>query len=171
MAAKGPTIVEAICSPKLFGALPRLKRLDTWTAWIVVLKAVFGLPMTGEELIIFNRHTGRILPPPGGSKENFLIVGRRGGKSFISALIGVFIACFFSFTEYLTTGERGTVLILAVDKAQAKVVFNYCKGIIETIPALRRMVTAWRADEIELSNKITIAVKTSDYRKIGRAHV
>lgn len=60
---------------------------------------------------------------------------RRGGKSFISALIGVFIACFFSFVEYLTTGERGVVLIPAVDKAQAKVVFNYCKGIIEAIPA------------------------------------
>jgi hypothetical protein len=52
-------------------------------------------------------------------------------------LIGVFIACFFSFVEYLPTGERGTVLILVVDKAQAKVVFNYRKGIIEAIPALR----------------------------------
>ncbi len=41
----------------------------------------------------------------------------------------------FSFVEYLTTGERGVVLIPAVDKAQAKVVFNYCKGIIEAIPA------------------------------------
>jgi len=31
---------------------------------------------------------------------------------------------------------------------------------------LRRMVTAWRADEVELSNDITIAVKTSDYRSV-----
>src|SRR5262245_4505301 len=160
------TIIEAIKNGKLFGSLPRFKSLETWTTWLVVLKAMFGLPMTAAEMAIFNRHTGRASVPSGGSKENFLIVGRRGGKSFISALIGVFIACFFSFTEYLTTGERGTVLILAVDKAQAKVVFNYCKGITEAIPALRRMVTAWRADEVELSNDITIAVKTSDYRSV-----
>jgi hypothetical protein len=68
--------------------------------------------------------------------------------------------------EYLTTGERGMVLILAVDKAQAKVVFNYCRGIINHIPVLRQMVAAWRADEVELSNHITIAVKTSDYRSV-----
>jgi hypothetical protein len=160
------TIVDAIRNRKLFGSLPRFKNLSTWTAWLVVLKAIFGLTMTAEELVIFNCHTGRTSSPKGGSKENFLIVGRRGGKSFISALIGVFIACFFSFVQYLTTGERGVVLILAVDKAQAKVVFNYCKGIIEAIPALRRMVTAWRADEVELSNDITIAVKTSDYRSV-----
>jgi hypothetical protein len=160
------TIIDAIQNRKLFGSLPRFKTLDSWAAWLVVLKAIFGLPMTADEMSIFNRHTGRASAPSGGSKENFLIVGRRGGKSFISALIGVFIACFFSFTEYLTTGERGTVLILAVDRAQAKVVFNYCKGIIEAIPALRRMVTAWRADEVELSNDITIAVKTSDYRSV-----
>src|SRR5262245_57821362 len=160
------TIIEAIKNGKLFGSLPRFKSLETWTTWLVVLKAIFGLPMTPDDLVIFNRHTGRSSPPVGGSKENFLIIGRRGGKSFISALIGVFIGCFFSFVEYLTTGERGTVLILAVDKAQAKVVFNYCKGIIEAIPALRGMVTAWRADEVELSNDITIAVKTSDYRSV-----
>jgi hypothetical protein len=164
--AKQINIIDAIKNRRLFGALPRFKKLDTWAAWLVVLKAIFGLPMTADEFVVFNRHTGRTSPPLGGSKENFLIVGRRGGKSFISALIGVFIACFFSFVEYLTTGERGVVLILAVDKAQAKVVFNYCKGIIEAIPALRRMVTAWRADEVELSNDITMAVKTSDYRSV-----
>jgi hypothetical protein len=160
------TIIDAIQNRKLFGSLPRFKNLVTWVSWLVVLKAIFGLKMTTEDLAIFNRHTGRTSPPKLGSKESFLIVGRRGGKSFISALVGVFIACFFSFVQYLTTGERGVVLILAVDKAQAKVVFNYCKGIIEAIPALRRMVTAWRADEVELSNDITIAVKTSDYRSV-----
>jgi hypothetical protein len=164
--SRKPNIIDAIKNPKLFGSLPRFRKLDTWTAWLVVLKAIFGMAMSDDELVLFNRHTGRVSPPRGGSKENFLIVGRRGGKSFISGLIGVFIACFYSFAEFLTTGERGTVLILAVDKAQAKVVFNYCKGIIEAVPALRRMVTAWRADEIELSNDIMIAVKTSDYRSV-----
>jgi hypothetical protein len=111
-------------------------------------------------LAIFQRYTGRSLPASGGYKEAYLIVGRRGGKSFISAVTGVFLACFFAFAQYLATGERGVVLILAVDKAQARVVFNYAKGIIESIPALEAMVEAWRADEIELNKSITIAVKT-----------
>ena len=43
-----PNIIEAIKNPKLFGSLPRFKKLETWTAWLVVLKAIFGLPMTAE---------------------------------------------------------------------------------------------------------------------------
>lgn len=56
--------------------------------------------------------------------------------------------------------------MFARDKDQARVVFNYIAGIIRGVPALEQMVVAWRADEIELSNRIIIAVKTSDYRAI-----
>jgi len=31
-----PTIIDAINNPKLFGLLPRFKKLQTWTAWLVV---------------------------------------------------------------------------------------------------------------------------------------
>jgi hypothetical protein len=163
---KRPTIIQAIENPRLFRSLPAFKSLATWAAWLVWLKSVFGLPMTADELVLFHKCTGRVSPPPTGAKEVYTVVGRRGGKSFISAIVSVFVACLCSFKEYLTTGERGMVLILAVDKAQAKVVFNYCRGIINHIPVLRQMVVAWRADEVELSNHITIAVKTSDYRSV-----
>ena len=96
------TIVDAIRSPRLFGCLPRFKSLDTWTAWLVVLKAIFGLAMTADDLAIFQRHTGRVSPPLGGSKETYLIIGRRGGKSFISALVTCFIACFIDFSPFIT---------------------------------------------------------------------
>ena len=61
--ANAINIVDAIKNPKLFGSLPRFKKLDTWTAWLVVLKAIFGLPMTADDLAIFQRHTGRASPP------------------------------------------------------------------------------------------------------------
>jgi hypothetical protein len=54
------TIVDAIKNRRLFGCLPRFKSLDTWTAWLVVLKAIFGLPMTAEGLAIFQRYPGRV---------------------------------------------------------------------------------------------------------------
>jgi hypothetical protein len=50
------------------GELTHDKTLDSWAAWLVVLKAVFGLPMTPEEPIVFSRHTGRESPPLGGYK-------------------------------------------------------------------------------------------------------
>ena len=61
--SRQPTIIDAINNPKLFGSLPRFKKLQTWTAWLVVLKAIFGLAMTADDLVIFQRHTGRISPP------------------------------------------------------------------------------------------------------------
>ncbi len=44
--AKQITIIDAIKNRWLFGALPRFKALDSWAAWLVVLKAIFGLSMT-----------------------------------------------------------------------------------------------------------------------------
>jgi hypothetical protein len=68
-ATQRPNIIQAINNPKLFGALPRLQNLCTWASWMVVLKSIFGLPMTADELVIFSRHTGRTSPPKTGSKE------------------------------------------------------------------------------------------------------
>jgi len=158
-----PTIIDAIKNPKLFGSLPRFKKLDTWTSWLVVLKVIFGLPMTADELSVFQRHTGRSSPPSGGSKETYLIIGRRGGKSFISALVTCFIACFIDFTPFITVGETLAVMCLAKDKDQARIVFRYIKAILNFIPALKSMIIDQRTDEIELTTGVTIMVKASDF--------
>jgi terminase large subunit-like protein len=158
------TIIQAIQNKKLFGSL--FKNLSTWFAWQVWLKAVFGLPMDAAELALFEKCTARSHPPINGAKEVYSIVGRRGGKSRIVSFVAVFVACFCSFAQYLVAGERGMVLILARDREQARVVFNYIKGILKAVPVLRQMAVAWRADEIELNNSIVIAVKTSDYRSV-----
>ena len=119
--------------------------------------------MTDDDLILFYRHTGRASPPIGGSKETFLIIGRRGGKSFISALITCFIACFIDFKPYITVGETLVVMCLARDKEQARIVFRYVKAILNHVPALRGMIIDQRADEIELTTGVTIMIKASDF--------
>ena len=163
MKRKQITIIDALRNRKLFG--PLFADLTTWTAWIVWLKAVFGLPMEKTELELYQRCTART-DLPKGFKEAFAIVGRSGGKSRIVSFAAVFIACFYDFRKYLAPGETGMVLGLARDRDQAKVVFGYIGGIIKSVPALKQMVAAWRVDEIELNNGITIAVKTSDYRTV-----
>jgi hypothetical protein len=157
-------IVQAIRDPRLFGSL--FDDLGTWNTWLVWLKAVFGLPMTDQELELYRQCTGRTDYPNSGVKEAYAIVGRRGGKSRIVSVAAVYIACFHNFKQYLSAGERGMVLILARDRDQARVMFNYVSGVLETVPVLRSMIVNQRADEIELDNRIVIAVKTSDYRAI-----
>jgi Terminase large subunit, ATPase domain len=163
---KPVTIVDAIRHKQLFGSLPAFSSLETWAAWITWLKTVFALPMDEKELAIYRQHTGRQGPPTTEPSEIYTIVGRRGGKSFISSLTAVFIACFSSFKQYLNAGEKAAILILARDRDQAKIVFSYVSGILHAVPALAAMIDVERADEIELDNDVIIMVKTSDYRAI-----
>src|SRR5215831_18575315 len=113
-------IIQAIRNPKLFGSM--FKSLDSWQAWIVWLKAVFGLPMDESEIELYRRCTGRNVNASNHSdfKEAYCIAGRRAGKSRIVSFAGVFITCFYDFRQYLSPGETGMVLILARDRDQAK---------------------------------------------------
>jgi hypothetical protein len=163
---KTTTIIDAIQHKQLFGSLPAFQSLDTWVGWLAWLKAVFALPMDDSEFAIYQQCTGRIQPPLKQPSEIYTIVGRRGGKSFISSLTAVFIACFSSFKQYLNAGEKAAILILARDRDQAKIVFGYVSGILRAIPPLAAMIDVERADEIELNNGVIIMVKTSDFRAI-----
>ena len=160
------TIIDAIRHKQLFGGLPAFASLDSWTAWLTWLKSVFALPMDDSERAIFQQCTGRENPPTVEPVEIYSIVGRRGGKSFLSALTAVFMGSFRSYREYLNSGERATILVLARDRAQAATVFAYIRGIIESIEPLHQLVVAERAQEIELDNHVVLTVRTSDYRSV-----
>jgi len=161
-----PTIIDAIRHKQLLGSLPAFASLETWVGWLAWLKAVFALPMDDSELAIYQQCTGRTQPPLKQPSEIYTIVGRRGGKSFISSLTAVFIACFSDFKRHLNAGERAAILVLARDRDQAKIVFSYVSGILHAVPPLAAMIAVERADEIELDNGVIIMVKTSDFRAI-----
>lgn len=161
---KPMTIIQACGDPKLFG--PWFRNRDTWAAWFVFLKALFGLPMDAQELSVFTRLTGRTEPPAQQAPEAWLVIGRRGGKSFIVALIAVFLATFRDYTQHLAPGERGTVMIIAADRKQARVIMRYVKGLLEGVPMLRRMILAQRGEAIELSNRIDIEIHTGSFRAV-----
>jgi hypothetical protein len=163
---KPTTIIDAIRHKQLFGSLPAFASLDTWASWLTWLKAIYALPMDENELAIYRQCTGRTQPPTKQPSEIYTIVGRRGGKSFISSLTAVFIACFSNFKPYLNAGEKAAIIILARDRDQAKIVFSYVSGILRAIAPLAAMIAVERADEIELDNGVIIMVKTSDFRAI-----
>lgn len=165
-------IVAAMKHPKLYGALPQFKDLSTWGGWSVWLKAVHCLPMTLAEEAIFRKCTSRDRPPRKEPREAYTIGARRTGKSFMMAFEASHLASFRDYSKHLAAGEVGMVLIGAADRAQARVVFKYVRGIFHAIPVLRSRIAAERSDEIELTNGIVIAVATADFKSIrGRTVV
>jgi hypothetical protein len=72
-------IVRTLNDNKLFG--PHFKS-DSWNAWRAFLAALFGLPLTHDQLVLFQQCTGRSTSPTNPLREAWLVVGRRVGKSF-----------------------------------------------------------------------------------------
>src|SRR4051812_13494570 len=85
-------ILDAIDDPNLFA--PWFRDRGTWQAWMAYLRALFCLPMTPEQVALYCECTGRTAAPTAPATESWLVCGRRAGKSFILALIAVFLACF-----------------------------------------------------------------------------
>jgi len=158
------TIIDALRDPHLFGKA--FRDLGSWAAWIVVLRALFGLPMDATEVEAYQRLTGRENPPGKQAREGWLVVGRRGGKSRMAALVAVWLACFRDYKGILSPGERGTLMVIAADRRQARVVFRYIVKLLEAVPMLSRLIEKRNAESIDLVNGITIEIHTANFRGV-----
>jgi hypothetical protein len=160
----GEAILGSITDPELFGEyfLPP----ETWGPWKTVLKCLFGLPITEEEMELFQASTGRQKTFETALKEAWIMCGRRSGKSRIFALIAVCLATFKDYTKYLALGERALIVVIAVDKEQAGVIFGYAEALIENTPMLKRMVERQDTTSIDLDNKVSIEVRVASYRSV-----
>jgi hypothetical protein len=151
------SIADALRDPRLFGPLfPG----PTWRAWMVFLQALFGLTMGAEDLVAYRHHTGRSSPPTAPFRECALVIGRRGGKSRVLALIAVYLACFVSYAAYLVAGETGVIAIVASDRRQARVLLRYVVGTLRAVPSLAAMIETELAESVALTNGIAIEIHT-----------
>lgn len=112
--------------PKLFG--PAFTG-PSWEPWKTVLKAGDGLPMNAEETAFFKSVAGDRDPPTARTREQWWVVGRRGGKDSVASVVAAFTAASFNQPHLLRGGERGLVLCLACDRHQAKIVLGYIKRV------------------------------------------
>ena len=151
-------IIEAIDDPNLFAA-------DfggpSWSAWRALLGGFYGLP--GVDRDVFHSLTQR--EPEGPRQELWLVVGRRGGKSQVAALIAVFEAAFTDHRAKLASGEVATVMVIAADRRQARTVHRYVRGLINGNPMLQRMVSRETEEIIELNNRSVIEIATASFRR------
>jgi hypothetical protein len=154
-------ILDALADPKVFG---QFFKGDTWSSWRVFLSALFALPMSEEQLTIFKQFTGRSTPPAQPSHESWLVCGRRSGKSFVLAVIAVFLACFRDWRPHLGPGERGTIMIIAADRRQARVVMRFITGLLRSVPMLSQLIESETRESITLRNRIVIEVHTASFK-------
>lgn len=154
-------IREAMTDPALFGG-----QFDgeSFAAWRALLSGFYGLSLTDDELAHWQTLTGRQSASEFAHDELWLVVGRRGGKSQNAALLAVYEAAFNDYRERLAPGEVATVMILAADRKQARSVFRYIKGLIDSNPMLSRMVIREDKESIELNNCTAIEVHTASFR-------
>lgn len=158
-------IIEALHSDHCFKSL--FKDIGTWHSWEVYLRALYGLPIEDKkDRRLFKSCTGLKTETNVPPKESFVICGRRSGKSFISAVIAVYVATFKDWRKFLSAGERGFIFVVANDKSQARIIKNYVSGILKSNASFRRLVSKDLQWEIELRNQVSIMVKTCDFRTI-----
>ena len=157
-------IIQAIADEHLFK--PLFRDMASWGAWQTFLKALFALPLKKVEAALYRQATGREAIPGQPFLEAWVVAGRRSGKSFIAALIAVFLACFKDYRPHLAPGERAHILVIAADRGQAQAIFRYIKGFLASIPMLARMVESEKAESIDLTNRVTVSVATCSYKSV-----
>jgi hypothetical protein len=149
------TILDVMAAAGLVGT--------TWRAWHAFLAALFRLKLDAEQLATFQRHTERDDPPVLHLiREAWMSVGRRGGKSIIAAVVGLFKAVTFDASQ-LARGETAVVMLLAADRRQARTVLNYLKGLC-SLPEFKDFVFRVLADRIEFRTGVNVEVHTASYR-------
>jgi hypothetical protein len=144
--------------------------LSSWKRWMTALRCLYGLDVKRtDSRALVEECTGRSpeeLPADGFSVALFL-VGRRSGKSRISAVIGAYEALFGAHERKLAKGETGVVPIISPSRYQSSIVWKYVKAIFAA-PLLAREVVDCRESSqmLVLRNGIEIRILTGDWRTV-----
>lgn len=162
IADESVTVLDLMTSPRWFASW---FAGDGWLGWKAFLAGIFGLPMTEPMLARWQEHTRRTHAPTTPAPEAWMVVGRRGGKSRIAALIAVYLACFRNYARHLAEGEVATIPIIAADRREARTVMRYLKGFLST-PQLQHRVVRTLTESVELQGRIQVELHTAGYRAV-----
>jgi hypothetical protein len=155
------TLAECLRDLNLFA---RHFRGPSWAKWRVFLAALFAEAPSAEDLEAYRERTGREAWPQAPFVEATLIVGRRGGKSRILALIATYLATMRDYSPYLAPGEVATIAVLAADRNQARAIFRFVSGLLRAVPLLQPLIVKSDAETIELRSRVVIEITTASFR-------
>lgn len=155
-------ILEAMRDPNLFG---NHFSGDSWARHRALIGGFYGLSLDDEQAALFTDLTQRE-PLQTAFNELWLVMGRRAGKSHTAALLAVYEAFFNDYSDKLAAGEVATVFVISGDRKQARTVFRYISGMIESSRLLSSMVVRENNESIELSNRCVIEIMTASFKGI-----
>lgn len=159
------TFDAALADPLLLGAALG-PDLSSWGTWRTIIKAAHGQTLTEDEQDLFATIAGPNRPPPSSRvDELWVLAGRRSGKSRMAAALATDIAM-QDHRAKLAPGETGFIVIMSPTREQSKVIHNYIRAFFASSPILRQMVVNHNTEEIELNNRVTIAVTTNSFRTV-----
>jgi hypothetical protein len=154
------SITEWLDSPKYCG---KLFASPTYSNWKSLIYGFYG-EVDHYDQKIFSTLTRRLLDSD--FRELWVVGGRRSGKSHLASALAVYEAFIAGHQYKLSKGEVATVSLIASDRRQARTLMRYIKGIIDTIPALKRYIKKETAEIIELTNGCAIEIQTASYRGV-----
>ena len=161
------TTTAAIADPNLLG---RAFAGESWSTWRAVLRAAEGLPLDDDQRRAFAAVAERD-PPAKRVRELWVVAGRRSGKDLIASAIAA-AAGMGDYRAHLRPGERATVMCLATDRSQARIVHRYIAGYFQAIPLLASVVARETDDGLELRTGVEIVISTNSFRAVrGRTVV
>ena len=137
---------------------PQLLGLSLSPAQRTLLKSIYGLPLSKEELGLFRQCTGREHYRGCPFGEATVIAGARAGKdSRIAAPVVLYEAIFGGHEKHLAKGERAVIPLVAQDQRATRIAFGYVREYVRNSPLLAGMVEETLSAEILLSNRITVS--------------
>jgi hypothetical protein len=158
-----PSFHDALVDPNLFGAT---FNDPSFAAWHLLAKAIEGDSLDTAERAVFEELTNRSRPPTSPPDEIWIVKGRRSGGSLFASAFAVYTGAFGSFGARLAPGEVATIMLLAADRRQARVLMHYCAGFIDQSPLLTSLVVNRTAESLTLSTRVTIEIHTSSFRSV-----
>jgi hypothetical protein len=150
-------ILETMNDEQLFA---RWFRGDSWRFWRLFLALLFGLSVNPADMPAITAATGRKALFTSPITEAWALVGRRGGKSIIAALVVVYLACFVDYAPFIALGEVVTIMLVAADRKQARTVLRYVRAFVLQTALLKSRVTRVTKESIEFGG-VVIEIHTA----------
>jgi hypothetical protein len=82
----------------------------------------------------------------------------------VLALIATYLACFRDWRPFLGPGERGTIMIVAADRKQARTIKRFISGLLNGVPMLKPTIEEETKESVTLRNNVSIEIHTASFR-------
>jgi hypothetical protein len=149
-------------APELLG--PHLGG-DSFRAWHTFVAAVHALPPPyPDSLAVFQQCTGRTRWPTEPTREVLGLMGRRSGKTFVTAALAIHRCVFHE--HQLPPGTEGVFMCIAANQRQAAVLLRYVKGLLRQVPVLAREIESDTSRSITFRNGTRLETHAANFRGI-----